>query len=242
AGPPLCTARPPSRPQRPLRPQRSGGPYARAALTAPTSLLPLRADAQLLLQLSTRADDEVAYTIAQRADVLERHTRRLDRLQHPHLRVRTTEQERALGHAVTGTGDCHRQDRRARLDGYTERAIAEWQQLRRLRARALRHDHHRDPLRQPVAHLAQRRRTTARFAATDRDVARKAHHPAHERDVEDLLLRHPLHLPWQMADEEDVGVGLVVGNRDVGPARIRDTHARRPEPPEGIHPHRDNCG
>ena len=76
-------------------------------------------------------------------------------------------------------------------------------------------------LREPVAACGERGQRAVAVAAPQRDVAGHAHHPAHHRDAEDRLLRQPLHLPREVADEEDVRVRLVVGDGDVRPARIR---------------------
>src|ERR1019366_8543477 len=77
--------------------------------------------------------------------------------------------------------------------------------------------------------------------ATDHaDVAGHPHHPAHAGNPEQRFLRHPLHLPRQVRDEEDVGVRLVIAHRDVRTPRVTHELPCRLEPPERIQLHREH--
>src|SRR5690606_20874129 len=91
---------------------------------------------------------------------------------------------------------------------------------------------------EPVATLFDRFEAAGAVGTTDGDVARHPHHPAHYRDAEDRLLGQPLHLPGEVADEEDVRHRLVVRDRHVGMPRIFDADTRRPEIPERVQFHR----
>ena len=57
-------------------------------------------------------------------------------------------------------------------------------------------------------------------ASLHRHIAGDVHEPSHDRNAEQLGLGEPLHLPGEVADQQDVGERLVVGDDDVGLPRV----------------------
>ena len=135
---------------------------------------------------------------------------------------------------IAGTEHRERDHGDTRLDRDPERAVPKLGELARLRAGALREHHHRHPLGESVPAVDQRLGTGLFVAAHQFDVAGELHHPAHERDLEELALAHPLHLERQVRDQEDVDEALVVGDHHVGVSRVVGDLAGDGEFPEWV--------
>ena len=176
----------------------------------------------------------VARLLAQRDHVVLGEVDGRDRVEHPDLGPAVPEPPVVFDERIAGAEHGERQDRDARLDRQPKRTVAELAEFARLGPRALREDHHRDLLVEPVTTVLECLGSRLLVAAFESDVACQPHRPADERDLEEFALRHPLHLEREVGDQEDVDEALVIGDRDVGMTRVVGDHARHAELPERV--------
>ena len=182
----------------------------------------------------SRRDDGAPHPLLQRGQVGRGEPGRLDRLEHLHHGGGPAEAPVMLGKRVAGAVQRQRKDGDARVDREPERAVLERQQLGGGRSGTFGEDHHRHPLREDLPAAGHRFDGAGAEAALHRHVTREVHQPAHHRNPEQLRLGEPLHLPRQMADQQDVGERLVIGDHDVGAPRIGRHGAGVAELPERI--------
>ena len=128
-----------------------------------------------------------------------------------------------------------RQDRHAGVDREPERAILERQQLRRWWTGCPRGKSSPTPCSRAPRGIGSIASTALgpkpRFTGTS--PASCISHPMH-RHAEELGLGQPLHLPRQMADQQDVHERFVVRHDHVGSPGVRRHCARGAEPPKRI--------
>ena len=96
-----------------------------------------------------------------------------------------------------------------------------------------------DALREAVTTLCNRVERRIPIATHELDVAGHAHHPSHARDLEHGVLAQPLHFPREAADQEDVGVGFMIGDDDIRPTRVLQSPPHAEAPPT-VESHRGN--
>jgi hypothetical protein len=183
--------------------------------------------------------DLLAHSLRELRRVLDGEPLRRDGRQHRDRRRGLRERERAFRQRLGRTRNRERHDIDAGLDREPEGARAKLSDRSIRAARALREDDDRELPIEAIAHLRHRPACALLVPAIQLDVSRDPHHPAEQRNVQDRLLRQPLHLPWNHCDEERVSVGLVVRDEHVGPAIVGVNVVDDAEVPERVQAYRD---
>ncbi len=175
--------------------------------------------------LATRRGPVLERVEVQPADVLDvlvqlldRPAVRRDRRVHDDLHRALADRGRAAPHQLARVADHHRHDRHPGLHRDVEGALLERPERRGRRAGALRRDHQRDALPQPLDRRLEGRPGLRGVAAVDEGDVGEAEHQPEPRNVRRLLLRHAGEpAAQQLGEDQHVELALVVEQEHRGP-------------------------